>query len=163
MMYREIGNVIKPHGLKGEVVVLMDAVAASRIQDISALYIEIHGTKVPYVIEGFSSLRPGQYKLKLSNINSLELAEQLRKQPCYCIQEEIPEEEDADLAGYTLKDKGVRIGEILSTVENTLQVLLEVQTDGGELFIPLTTDWIIQLDEESKVLNMDLPDGLLDI
>ena len=163
MMYKEIGHVIKPHGLKGEVVVLVEAFAADRVQSLSTIFLDLGGSKVPFLLQRVSPLRPGQFKLRLTGVETQEETERLRKLPVYCLRDDIPDEEDTDLTGFILFNRGVEVGKVLAVIDNSLQVLLEIKTETGESYVPLTSDWILGVDAEAKKLDMDLPEGLLDI
>ena len=162
-MYKQIGHVIKPHGLKGEVVAIIEASAAERIQILDRVFLDIQGSKIPYPLQYTKPLRPGQFKLRLDGVESLEEAEALRKNAIYCLSSEIPDEEEVDLEGFMVLNRGVEIGEVNSVIDNSLQVLLEVKSESGDVYIPLTSDWIIEVNVEEKKLDFDLPEGLLDI
>jgi len=73
-------------------------------------------------------------------------------------------ENQLDLVGFAIHDKlGEVLGEIQYVNDSGVQTLLEVLRNGGEIYIPLVSDFIVEVDESKKVLILDLPDGILDL
>ncbi len=63
--------------------------------------------------------------------------------------------------GYSIVDQhGETIGVIREVDSSTINVLFVVQHDEDELLIPATEDFIVAVDEEKKLLEMYLPEGL---
>ena len=70
-------------------------------------------------------------------------------------------ENQLDLVGFAIHDKlGEVLGEIQYVNDSGVQTLLEVLRNGGEIYIPLVSDFIVEVDESKKVLILDLPDGI---
>ncbi len=65
--------------------------------------------------------------------------------------------------GYSIMDQHGEILGVIREVDNTtINVLFVVQNDETELLIPATEDFIVAVDEENKLLEMYLPEGLTD-
>ena len=71
-----------------------------------------------------------------------------------------------DLIGYSIYDSksGKEIGKIIFLDTSTQNALFVVETeDGNEIFIPAADDLIIKIDDENKIVEMTLPEGIIDI
>jgi len=66
--------------------------------------------------------------------------------------------------GYTVIDKhhGI-LGKIVHIDDSTMNTLFVVDRDASELLIPANDDFVISVDEENKIIKMDVPDGLLNL
>lgn len=71
-----------------------------------------------------------------------------------------------DLKGYKLIDfeTGVVIG-IIDRIEDSTENLLFLVTDENneEIYIPATDDFIVEIDDESQEIKMNLPSGLIEL
>ena len=70
-----------------------------------------------------------------------------------------------DLVGYTIiTNLGVKLGEIDGIQDYSGNLVFQVKNSAGnEVLIPATPDFILELDEDSKTLIMELPEGLADL
>src|SRR5690606_41153158 len=65
--------------------------------------------------------------------------------------------------GYDVLDQqGKLLGTISDVDDSTLNVLFVLLNDGEELLIPATEDFITAVDEDKKIIEMSLPEGLFD-
>ena len=68
------------------------------------------------------------------------------------------------LIGYRLVDINKKqIGEIVNIINNYQQDLIEVMYIEKKLLIPYVDEMIIQINDDEKVIEMELPDGILDL
>ncbi|MBP5398534.1 MAG: hypothetical protein J6Y32_07945 [Bacteroidales bacterium] len=75
-------------------------------------------------------------------------------------EDEDPMEDLSLLVGWTLLDKGLKAGEIVAFEDFPGNPCVELEN--GAL-VPLREDLILSLDEEKRILDMDLPEGLLNV
>jgi len=69
-----------------------------------------------------------------------------------------------DLKGFTAIDETLgELGEIIEVNEYPQQFIATVLYKGTEILFPLNEDFIIEIDDEEKILTLGLPEGLLDI
>ncbi len=67
------------------------------------------------------------------------------------------------LLGYTVVNQhGEVLGLIDEVDDSTLNTLFIVKDRDKELLIPATEDFIAAIDEEKKIIEMYLPEGLID-
>lgn len=108
-------------------------------------------------------------------IDSIELAERLQDHCCLVRKADLPEDYDQtllDLVGFMVstEDQGP-MGRVVAIEENPAHPLLVIELDhedAGEeeprlARIPLVEDFIASIDEAEQVLNLVLPEGLLDL
>jgi 16S rRNA processing protein RimM len=133
-------------------------------------------------VESISAQPSGAYLVCFDTIDSIELAERLQDHSCLVRKSDLPDDFDHglhDLVGFTLLDpKAVLIGRIVALEENPAHPLLVVEHNTASLKdtldassdqnatlvrVPLVEDFIVSLDDATKVLVMDLPEGLFDL
>lgn len=88
---------------------------------------------------------------------SAEIA-QLMGEEVFVLKREMEIDEDemawVDFEGWTVKDGDVALGKIVRVDDSTMNIFAELE-DGRML--PLHEDFIIDIDEEAKVLRVNLP------
>ena len=93
----------------------------------------------------------------------------MRNVEIYCEKNQLSEEdfnasEIKQLIGYRLLDINKKhIGEIVNIINNYQQDLIEVMYIEKKLLIPYVDEMIIQINHDEKVIEMELPDGILDL
>lgn len=55
------------------------------------------------------------------------------------------------------------LGEVTDVDDSTLNTLFIVDRQGEELLIPAQEDFIVDIDQQHKVITVDLPQGLLNL
>ncbi len=68
-----------------------------------------------------------------------------------------------DLVGYTVRFAGAGEGRITGFVESEFNPLFEVEYAEREVLVPAVDDFIIKIGQRKKIVEMELPDGLLDL
>ncbi len=59
-----------------------------------------------------------------------------------------------DLVGYTIEDEGKVVGKIAQVDESTINTLAVLE---DERMIPLHEDFIVEIDEDARILRVNLP------
>lgn len=59
-----------------------------------------------------------------------------------------------DLVGYTIEDEGKVVGKIAQVNESTINTLAILE---DERMIPLHEDFIVEIDEDARILRVNLP------
>lgn len=164
----ELGYIVKPLGLKGEMSVILDVDDAKDYEDLEAVFVEIDASLVPYNV---SSMRINGSKIfmSLEEINSIEKAEKLRSKKLYLPLEELPELAEGEyylheLVGYEVIDKQHgAIGTVTVIYNLPAQDLLAVMHQNIEVMIPITEAIVKEIDHDQKTIQTELPDGLLEV
>ena len=164
-----IGKIIKPHGLQGELSFefftdIFDVVEAPHF------FCELEGIFVPFFIESYRFKNNMTGLIKFRGVDTEKEAKELIKSSLYLLRGLLPsdfspeEEQGIDFyIGYQIVDQYEnRVGEIVSIDDSTENVLFNVLSDSGvEFLIPVSDDYIVEIEEEKKIIRMDIPDGLL--
>lgn len=169
-----VGKLQKTHALKGELNVMLD-IDPEYLEEGNPAIIDIDGIYVPFYAESIRTKGSFSYLVKFEGIDSEFEAKKLVNKTIYACKDKLKEymeenyDEDYtlydDLIGCTIVDtwKG-EIGKVVEIDSNTENELFIVETpDGNTIFIPLTEDFIEEIDEDAKVIRMRLPDGLIDL
>ncbi|MCW3805273.1 ribosome maturation factor RimM [Plebeiibacterium marinum] len=162
-----VGYINKPHGIKGEIVFsLLDGFYSEDI-DTNFLLLNIDNGLVPFRIESIRTKSSKTLLVKLNDVNSEDKARDLCDAEVYLKPEEILKEEEAPsgaFIGFKVNDasKG-QIGTILDINEIAKNPIFIIENEGKEILIPINQDFITKVDELTKTIEMDLPEGLIDL
>lgn len=169
-----VGKLLKTHALKGELNVMLD-IDPGYLEEGNPAILDIDGIYVPFYADSIRTKGSFSYLVKFEGIDSEIEARKLVNKTIYALRERLKEfmldnydEEYAlydDLIGWTIKEAdGEVIGKVIEIDTNTENELFIVETpDGNIVYIPLTEDFIEKMDEDSKTIVMNLPEGLLDL
>ncbi len=168
----KIGKTLKPHGIKGEFSVLIDSFSDDL--QLSCLIFNIDGIYVPFFIESIRPKGIDVYIVKVKGYDNDNDITELIGLDVYAFKKELTHiidehDEDCmyaeDFVGYSILDKsGILVGTIVDydvSTENSLFIV--ERTDNRELYIPIVDDFVININNETKTLQMDLPIGLLEL
>lgn len=169
-----VGKLQKTHALRGELNVLLDIDPEYLVAGNPAI-IDIDGIYVPFFAESIRPKGHFSFLVKFDGIDSEFEAKKLVNKSVYTLRDKLKEfisenydEEYAlydDLIGFEIEESGHGvIGKVVEIDSNTENELFLVETpDGDTIYIPLTEDFIDEIDEDARVIRMSLPDGLLDL
>ena len=164
----QLGYITKTHGVQGEVTFVLDVDNPEEFDQLESVFIEINGKLVPFFITHFQ-LQREKAIVKLEDVNSFDSADKLVGHALYLPLTELPHlEEDQfyyhDIIGYQVVDvaKGP-LGTIATIYELPHQDLIAMMYQNKEVLIPITDDIVTKVDHKKKELEVDLPDGLLEI
>ncbi len=170
----EMGRLTKVHGLKGELNFVFTSDAWDEI-DAKYLIVETDGLLVPFFLEDYRFKNDEEAFLKFKRIDNDSQANELTGCTVYIERKQLPKNymedkvAEGDISidfyiGYTIQADGATIGVIDGVDDSTANVLFSVATPtGGELIIPASDDYIVEINNEQKLMVMNLPEGLLDL
>ena len=174
MDFVAIGKLKKPHGLKGEIkLVIEDRFWDSMTDGIEAFFVEQAGKKTPFFIEYLRG--KSSSIIKLEEIDSKELAMTIANRTIYLRRKDIlmtdeemaASESDLEYAfmkNYILSDKHLgEVGSIKEIADYPQQEMAVIHYNNKEILIPLLPDWIIHIDRDNKTVILQLPEGLLEL
>lgn len=165
----QVGRTQKPYGIKGEIVLLFQKAEYAEAET-EYYFLEIEGIPVPFFVEEFTFSTDVSARVKFEEVNDEKSAARYVNLNVFLPREMVNqvEKQDADnwnyFVGYTVVDQhGETLGVIEEVDDTTLNVLFVVKNDeDDELLIPATEDFIAAIDEEKKLIEMYLPEGLTD-
>lgn len=176
---QKVGTISQPKGLKGEVKAAFEPffIEFWQHQAVPHLYLSNSKGTVPYFVQQRSQPdAKGVCAVQFEDVTTKAQAEQLRNSTIWFEKNAIAQFftaaqlDDYDdqgwdfLVGYTLiSSDDETIGTITDVFYLPQHELAAVDYQGKEVLIPLHEDIIELLDEDARILVMELPDGLLDL
>ena len=107
----ELGYVIKPHGIHGDVNIFFDVDHPEAYTKLESVFIDIDENLVPFFIEAIP-IRGNKARVHFSNISSLDEARRIQSCKLYLPLDELPElEKDQfyyhEVIGYDVEDQKI--------------------------------------------------------
>ncbi len=162
----EIGRYNKAHGINGEISATFDCDTMA-VGELSALVSPMDGIFVPFFVNGIRPKNNDTLLLKIDGISNETQAKRLVNCHIYALAEEMPEQDEVYcdfFIGFTITDTdGNTIGTITDVDDSTENALFVVENEGKTVYIPISEDFITEIDEQGKTIEMDLPEGILDL
>lgn len=167
--FLKAGIIAKPHGVSGETAVrLLPQMEPLELQS-SFVYIDINGGLVPFRVKSHRYKTDNILLVKLPLLPTPEIIRTLMDCDVYLSPDEIersPAHHNGSntLIGYSIQDVNLGyIGTITDIQEITDNPLFVVEHEKGEMLIPASEDFIVKIDDEKKVITVEMPEGLLGI
>ncbi len=164
--YFKIGYVSKTHGLKGEVTAIFET--EIEWDGFTSLFLDSRGSLVPYFIEKISGTA-GKPFIKLEGIQTLAQASELKGCSIYTaksVRQKLKRGEfyDDEVVGFNVEDKNWgplgHVKEIQSQGANRLMVIIH---GAKEILVPVNAPFIKSLNKTKKLIQLELPEGFLDL
>lgn len=160
-----IGQIGKPHGVRGDVRVVPHTDVPERFTWLDEIYI---GENEPQLVPvEFVRFHKNWVLLKLVGYDNRNAVESLRGQLLQVREDQaIPLEEDEyflfQLMGLTvISEDGERLGEVTQVIETGANNVFVVQGPRGEILIPDTTEVVRDIDFDNQQITVHLLPGLL--
>jgi 16S rRNA processing protein RimM len=163
----KVGYVLKPHGLKGEVTISLDAEAPD-MAELESVFLEKDNRLIPYFIESIS-IRDTKAFVKFEDIDSMNDAQEICKRALYLPKSSRPksgrgEFYDDEVVDFEVEDDTAGyLGRVTSVVDAGTNKLLVVVDEKKEVLIPVNGPFIISINKSKKKVSVSLPEGFLDI
>ena len=165
----KIGYLKKTHGVRGELVLEFEPQYELSIDNANRYFLEIDGLLVPFFLvpDGFRFKTDDTAILTFNGVETENYAKRLVGCSVYLFSDEIQFDPDAEpdsqLIGFTLFDT-VRgeIGKIEFIDDYSGNVVFTVQYKGNELLVPFNEDFLVEIDEAKKIIQLQLPEGLIE-
>lgn len=171
MIFIEVGKVKKTYGVDGQLRFYIKKAFEEDFLDVEVLFLEEKGQKIPYFIEEINA--ESDPIVKLEDVNSKETAAKLSNTEVFLRKSDLKKVDLESLAiadeflylkGFQVKDETYGfVGEIMDILEMPFQVMSVVLFQDREVYIPLNEDLIKTIDAEKRIIEMMLPEGLLDL
>lgn len=163
----QLGYVLKTHGLKGELVLVIDADNPQEYYEMESVFVEINKKLIPFFIDRIQ-LNGTKAIVKFEEVDSIDQAKGFKGVRIFLPLDVLPELEDGyyfhELIGFKVIDSNEgELGTISGVFDSGSQDLIAMQYQEKEVLIPLTDEVVTNVDKISKTIYTVLPDGLLDI
>lgn len=154
-----IGHITRTHGKRGEI----QCLTANDYWDnaeATFLILSIDNILVPFRVLNWRGKGSDSLIFQLDHINDEQSAQQLIGCQAYMLASDLSEEDELlptwqSLTGYRVLDTDQgELGTIIHVDESTINTLITLDNDQ---LIPLHEDFIIDIDQENKLLTICLP------
>lgn len=167
--YFKLGHVSKLHGVKGEVVIVLDVDDVSRYKKLESVFVAINGQLVPFFVQGIS-IKNKHAIVKFDGMDSTDQASVINNAEVFLPLSFLPKLDDKkfyfhEIIGFTVNDKTHgNIGTVEAVLEFPGQNIIQIRdSNKNEILIPLRNEFIIKVDRGNKCLDVNTPDGLVDV
>ena len=162
----QLGEVIKTHGLHGEVSISLDVDFPEDYKKLESVFLQREGKLVPFFVSTIQ-VNGDKALVQFEDIDSVDDAKLLVKSKIFLpltLLPKLPKGEFYfhDLIGCEVFENTNLIGVVKDVYEGANE-LMAVYSDNKEILIPLTDDVLKEVDIEGKKVDVVLPDGLLDL
>lgn len=163
----QLGEVIKTHGLNGEVSIHLDVDVPQIYEDLESVFLLQSGKLVPFFIETLQ-INGNKALVKFEEVDTIDRAASLVKSEIYLALSALPELPDGgyyfhDLIGCTVNEGEEEIGLVKEVIDLSANRLLVVMKESKEILIPLKEEIVTNVDVHEKTIEVNLPEGLLDL
>ena len=164
-----VGTVVGKYSFKGEVLVKVDSDNPKDYKQLESIFVELPTGLVPFFIHKCQLHKSNLLRIDFEEINNEQDAESLLKTALYLPLSLLPPLEGNkfyyhEVIGFKLREAEHLIGQIIGVVEQGAQALFEIESSSNKIhLIPIHDDFIIKVDREEKIIDVQLPAGLLDL
>lgn len=164
-----IGYVSKTRGLKGEVQLFFEFEDYEDLE-LDVIFLEVNKKLVPYFVDTVKLHNNSTAYATFEDIDHIDKAQVLVRKKMYLPNNKMPERDPddfrwSDLKGFLVIDEEHgELGEIIDVQEMPQQFIATVELeDGKQLMFPLSEDLILGIDGDEEIIEVDLPEGLVDL
>ncbi len=163
-----VGYITKTKGLKGEVQVFFDYDTPDELP-FKTLFIALDNKLVPHFVSSYKLHQNKTGLFFFDDMDSIEKAEKLVRKKIYLPNDQKPERSPdefliTDLRGFILHAEPFgELGKIIDVQEYPQQYIATFLYKNKEMMLPLNDDFILEIDMEAQLLDVKLPDGLIEL
>ena len=166
--YFFLGKAVKKFSFRGELLIKINGYSTDLFLKETILFFEIQGALVAYSILRARPHKTDLLRISLEGIIDDKTAGPLINKAVYLDNKRLPAQSisrlyPTQLIGFHVIEKDTYIGVIQDYYDLKTQPVLEILSKEEEILIPLHKDFIVKLDETSRQIHVDLPDGLLEL
>ena len=162
-----VGRVLRPHGVRGEVVVEVLSDVPGRFKKGSRLTGVREGEPTVPLVVAVSRRHKSGAVVRFAGVEDREGAEELRGLDLEVLRAEVPAAPPGtyyqyELLGCLCRNDGEELGRVAEVVEDGGGVLLIVEGEGGRVPVPYVNEFLRGVDVAAGRIDLALPPGLLE-
>lgn len=164
----QIGKIAATHSLQGAMVLVHNVGNSKWLKKDDALFLELNkGSFIPFFVSQARATGTEEYIINLDDVATLEEAKKLAGKNVY-VQEDIlskyAEETPMLWLGFKMIDKqNGELGKIEDVMQAPAQWLAQITYKEKEVLVPLLPQIIKSVNLKTKTIQVDLPEGLLEV
>ncbi len=164
-----LGVILKTHGYSGTIVMSLSFFPGNEIKEKDPVFVEIDGLPVPFFIEYFEAKSEETAFIKFDDTHTSDKASGFLN--CKVFIESLGNEKNSnsnfslqEMEGYRVTDQiSGHSGIIKGIIDLKEHSLMQVESGGREVLVPLHEDLIVSIDPQKKIMVIDAPEGLFDL
>lgn len=158
-----IAKVLKSNGTDGGLLIGARNVALEDIDTKEPVFINFDGLPVPFFILSMERKGTGKAIVHLNDIDTLEDAEEIVGADIFADIEVEDEMDGENFIGWEITNKGKVLGKVadVEPIPGNPCIYVTLERDGSTVLIPLHDDFINRIDSKKKILDLNVPEGLL--
>jgi len=162
----QLGEVIKTHGLHGQVSISLDVDFPEDYRKLESVFLKREEKLVPFFVSTIQ-VNGDKALVRFEDIDSIDEAKPLVKSAIYLPLSHLPKLPKGefyfhDLIGCEVFENSKLIGVVKDVYEGANE-LMAVYSGDKEFLIPMIDEVLKKVDVEAKKVEVDLPEGLLDL
>ena len=164
-----LGKILKTHGNKGQVIVLLDVDDPEDYLALESVYLDLHGERIPFFIGSLELKHNRKAVIQFQDFDSIEDAESLQGLEMYLPITKLPALKGNrfyyhEIIGFAVVDQQHGdIGLVEDILELPHQSLFQIRHGSKEILVPIVDDIILKVDRKKKQLLISAPEGLIEI
>jgi 16S rRNA processing protein RimM len=164
-----LGKIVKKYSFKGELLVKLDTDDPKVYTRMESVFVEKGKNLIPFFITRSSLHKSLLLRVKFEDVDSDEDADLLLGSKLFLPLELLPKLSGNqfyyhEIIGFTVEDSSFgKVGIVTGVNDSTAQALFEIDRNGTEILIPLIDSFIKNVDKKNKVIQLDVPKGLIEI
>lgn len=166
MNHTEVGKLNKAFGIKGLIKVVPSKAFIQDLRNSEVWFIQKGKDHIPYFVE--TIVEDPHFLVKFEDIDSPESAKSITGCPILLRDKDISfqtneSEDDLDkLTGFGVFEDQNEIGTIIKIEEFPQQLMAFVEKDEVQFMMPLTPEFIVDIDPDTKQIFVELPEGFVE-
>lgn len=167
--YFLIGTLARTHGYSGEFLLKINNLSFEDLEKMESVFIEFDGILVPFFISELTLRGDNSVTVRFDDIETQDQASEFVNCSVYSTSVIISEKSDTkalvnSFTGYRVIDKKLGLlGTITGFLDITDNPLFKIKKSGKEILLPVTDEFIMEVDKEKKTITVQTPEGLIDI
>ncbi len=164
-----VGTIVRNYSFKGDLLVKTDSDNIENYINLKSIFVDLDTGLVPFFIQKCQIHKSALLRIKFDQVSSESHAKLLIKKDLFLPLSVLPQLKGKkfyfhEVIGFSLIERKKHIGKVIRIQDQGIQSLFEIEKIDGKLaLIPVTDEFILEINRETKSIQVQLPDGLLDL
>lgn len=164
-----VGKIVKKYSFKGELLVKLDTDDPEQFLEMESVFVEQHKNLIPFFIEKCSLHKSSLLRVKFEEVTNEADADALLGTELYLPLSFLPKLSGNkfyyhEIIGFKVIDVNFGdLGVVAGVNDSTPQHLFEIAYKDKEILIPINDEIIKKVDRTKKSLQLEAPEGLIDL
>lgn len=165
-----VAEVVKSHGLRGEVCIDSHADSPFLFSEVPCLYLAKKGQKPRRFVVRSSRKHKGRMLITFEGVDGRDQADALRGMEVLIREEDLPRANEEDVFMYELEGLSVELedGTVVGTISDFIlapgqETWVIISPEGKEILFPAVEEFVLSVDLDAEKVVVDPPEGLIDL